>query len=70
MVAMIEAREATALYVGEIDAAAVPLTLVLLDGRTIAVRQTGSVPALNTIKVVANEPGLDGEPTWEDAAWQ
>ena len=70
MVAMFEAREATALYVGEIDSAATPLTLVLLDGRRIAARPTGSVPAYGTVKLIASEPGLDGEPTWEDAEWQ
>lgn len=70
MVAMFETREATALYVGEIDAAAVPFTLVLLDSSRIAKRATIAAPVGGTFKLIAGEPGLEGEPTWEDAAWQ
>jgi hypothetical protein len=63
MVAMFETREAAALYVREIEAT--PFTLVLIDAR-----RDGEPVRLNTLKVLSAGAGLDGEPTWEDAAWQ
>ncbi|MCC6791038.1 MAG: hypothetical protein IT336_05090 [Thermomicrobiales bacterium] len=66
MVALFETRESTATYVGEVVAAASPLTLVICDARQLAEPQA----LLSTLKVFSTGSTPDGEPTWEDAAWQ
>jgi hypothetical protein len=70
MVAMFETREATALYVGEIVAASAPVTLVLCDARRIAEPAADAQSLLSSIKVFSTGASPEGEPTWEDAAWQ
>jgi|SwirhisoilCB3_FD_contig_31_4249274_length_263_multi_1_in_0_out_0_1 hypothetical protein len=65
MVAMLETREATTLYIGEIDPAA--LKLMLLDSQRIAEPFAPSEAA----KLLPGKASIyEDEPTWEDAAWQ
>ena len=66
MVAMVETREGTKVYVGEIDPAALPLTVMLIDPT-----QSAGAPSLRgQVKLAPVAVPFEGEPTWEDAAWQ
>lgn len=65
MVAMLETRDAATLFIGEIDPASLPLTVVLLDPR-----QDPEKPAVySKVRLLPAAEPL-GDPTWEDAAWQ
>jgi hypothetical protein len=64
MVAVFEGSKASALYVGDIESVHGPLTLVVLNGRQV-------MDPAAIFGVRPHHTGeLDGEPTWEDAAWQ
>ena len=66
MVAMVETREGTKVFVGEIDPAMLPLTVMLFDSK-----QPSETPGLRgKVKLVPVAVPFDAEPTWEDAAWQ
>jgi hypothetical protein len=66
MVAMVETREGTKVFVGEIDPAALPLTVMLYDAK-----QSGEKSGLRgQVKLVPLAIPYSDEPTWEDAAWQ
>jgi hypothetical protein len=69
MVAMIDPRSVATMFVVERNAAAEPLTVVVLDaaGRK-ASAEPGKLYRLVGIDERANP--YEGEPTWEDAAWQ
>ena len=66
MVAMVETRDGAQVFLGEIDRAALPLTVMLFDAK-----QSGEQAGLRgKVKLVPVAVPFDGEPTWEDAAWQ
>lgn len=63
MVAMIDPRNVTTLYVVERDALERPLTVMVVDPSGDPAVEERSLYRLVSVETAA-------EPTWEDAAWQ
>jgi hypothetical protein len=69
MVAMIDPRSLSSMFTFERNAAALPLTVTVLDPTKSG--RAGQPSTYRLVSVgVEQVAGFDGEPTWEDAEWQ